>query len=69
MTLEQVKAHVEDIKAVARDPERAHSQEDDLYEAFIRDIAEAESIDSNDLKAKAELLLETKAIEFERWCA
>jgi len=59
MTIEQIEKRLAEIKAVASDDERAHSEQDDLFEDFIR------SLDTPEAKK----VLEVLDIEFSRWCA
>ena len=66
MTVEDVEREVERIRAMAGDDEVAHSTEDDLWENVLRLIAAKETDDPAGLAAAA---LQTKTIEFARWCA
>lgn len=55
------------VQAAAEDDddERAHVREDKLWEAVLTAIAAG----STDAKALAEIALETKKLDFCRWCA
>ena len=66
MTVEEVQAEVERIRAMALDDEAAHSAEDDLWENALRAIASGETADAAGIAAAA---LKTKTIDFARWCA
>ena len=66
MTLEEVIAEVESIKACAADDERAHSMEDALYGALLSAIAEGRCVDP---AACAKAALATQKISFARWYA
>jgi hypothetical protein len=66
MTLDEVRAEVERIKAIAGDDEAAHAAEDDLWEKVLRTIASGYGDKPSSLAAAA---LETKSIDFARWCA
>lgn len=65
MTVEDVRRDVAQIAADAGDPETAHSSEDALMVAVLKEIA-AGSPDAAALAAEA---LKTAAIDFPRWCA
>lgn len=66
LTVEEVRARIEDIKAVVADAERAHSLEDSLYEDILRAIATDRC---DDPKGCAAAALSTQDIDFPRWCA
>lgn len=66
MTAEIVRRRVQDIRECAGDDEAAHSMEDQLHQDVLQSIADFEC-DSPYVCAK--LALETKAIDFARWCA
>ena len=66
MTIDQVRAGVEAIRAVAADDEAAHAREDELHQDVLRCIATGEI---DDAKACAAEALKTCDIEFARWCA
>lgn len=66
MTVDEVNAEVERIRAMAGDDESAHSAEDALWEAVLRAIASGYG-DKPALLASA--ALKTADIEFARWCA
>ena len=65
MTKKEIRTAVQEIKGTARDPERAHVREDELYESFITYVAKRD----DQLGEKARLVLSVSEIEFERWCA
>lgn len=54
------------ILSISGDAEAAHSREDELYERFVRHVAEHGPAD---LAEVAQVLLSTKEMDFERWCA
>ena len=64
MTVLEVRARVEEIRALANDGERAHSLEDQLHRDVLRAIASG--IGGDMLAAEA---LKTLEIEFSRWCS
>jgi hypothetical protein len=66
MKLKDIQDRVDAIKAISVDDEAAHSAEDALREDFIRYVAETAT---PSLAAKARLVLSTKDITFNRWCA
>ncbi len=63
MTVEEVKSWVEKIKAISRDYEAAHSEEDSLYLAVLTAIRDGECEDPQALASEA---LEAAALDFER---
>jgi hypothetical protein len=65
VTVKDIAARLEEIRAIATDDEMAHSAEDDLWRDVLTAIA-AGSPDAALLAAKA---LESWEIEFSRWCA
>jgi hypothetical protein len=65
MTIDEVKARVEEIEAWKGDDEAAHGKENQLREDFIRYVAETAT---PSLAEKARLVLSTNHIEFARWC-
>lgn len=67
VTVEAVRARVEQIRAVSEQPdaELAHSEEDALYEEVLRAVAGGHP----DAAALARAALETKKLKFDRWCA
>lgn len=65
MTVDDVKAKVERIRAMAGDDEAAHSAQDDLYDHVLNAIATGAA----DPAALALAALEAGEIEFQRWCA
>jgi hypothetical protein len=74
MTIEEAKAAVEEIRWQAiRDDERAHSLEDELHVAVLKEIVEIyESNEDSPLFRASELAkiaLSTREIKFARWCA
>lgn len=66
MTIETIREQVGAIRAVRDDDERAHSKEDELYEAFVRHVAAGPP---SEVTMLAKEVLKTKKIEFSRWCA
>jgi hypothetical protein len=70
MTIAEARARVDEIRAIAEDDEAAHSKEDDLHVAALRQVAEARTAWERDNAALvASIALETVAIKFARWCA
>ena len=67
MSIEDIKARIDDIREVAGDDEAAHSREDELYADFIAFVAKEPM--SWGLADKAKLVLSTRDLKFERWCA
>ena len=65
MTLEEARARVELIRAIAGDDERAHSEEDKLRADVLRAIM----FGCEQPAMLAKVALETGDIEFARWCA
>lgn len=65
MNVEDVRARVEMIRALAYDGEAAHSDEDALREDVLRAIADG----ADDPAALAAAALITSEIRFARWCA
>jgi hypothetical protein len=66
MTVKDVEARVAEIRALAHDPEAAHSREDSLWAEVLDTIASGWSDDPRNLAYAA---LQTQKIEFARWCA
>jgi hypothetical protein len=67
MTIDDVAAAVERIRGMAcDDSEAAHIAEDELWERVLRYIADGKADDPQHLALVA---LETKKIDFHRWCA
>ncbi len=68
MSTEEIKLKLEDIRAAAEsgDSEKAHSMEDALLVAFVEYVG---TLPLHSLSTKAKLVLFTKTIDFERWCA
>ena len=65
MTVDEVKRRIEAIAAESHDDERAHSDEDLLYEDVLQAIARG----APDPAQLAVAVLKTKELGFERWCA
>lgn len=69
MTLDEVSKRVEAIRkcwVVDQDEEKCHASEDHLYEEVLTSIVCGDCVDP---KALAALALETKRLDFPRWCA
>ena len=66
MTLDEARAEVERIKAMAGDDEAAHAAEDNFRERVLRWIADGKADDPQHL---ALIALQTSKIDFQRWCA
>ena len=71
MTIDDIRAEVEKIRAMAGSPnydnEEAHCMEDALYKAVLRAIADSDDADT--MKAMAAEALKASEIEFSRWYA
>ncbi len=65
MTMTEIETRIAVIKNLQRDPEAAHTAEDDLRADFILSVAEKK----NSLGRKARLVLTTTDIDFARWYA
>lgn len=65
MSPEDVRNRVATINTLRWDDETAHGEEDDLYEAVLRVIADG-AANAPELAREA---LKTKTIRFARWCA
>jgi tellurite resistance protein len=65
VTVEDVRAEVEAIRAIARDDERAHGREDELHQAVLVAISDG-AANAVDLAREA---LKTQDVKFARWCA
>lgn len=66
MTRQEIEKAIEHIREIAADDEMAHSEEDDLYAAFVRHVAETAG---GELAECAKMVLTTSEIRFARWCA
>lgn len=66
MTVDDVNAEVERIRAMAGDYETAHGAEDMLHQAVLKAIAQG---DCDDPVECARVALTTEEIEFDRLCA
>ena len=66
MTVDQVKAHVAKIAAMAGDDEAAHGEEDRMREEVLQAIADGTC---EDPKACAAEALKSSDLNFARWCA
>ena len=64
MNADDVRASVEAIKAVARDDEIAHSNEDSLWADVLEAIADGTAEDPREM---ARIALTTVDIDFARW--
>jgi hypothetical protein len=64
MTLEEIKERLQYIESISDDDEAAHGREDDLYEEFIRYVADNAPEPLSEL---AREVLKSKDITFERW--
>lgn len=70
ITVTDIRQRVEEIRRHVRDPEKAHSLEDDLWEDVLLAIATMPySTDSSQAIDLAEACLETLRIDFPRWSA
>ena len=69
MTPDDVRARVAEIAKIAGDDERAHSKEDELHVAVLREIAYNVRLTGDEAGVLAAEALRTTEIEFERWCA
>lgn len=66
-------AHIRDrlkhIKALAGDPEAAHSEEDDLWFEVLKEIAEGYLEELGEARQLAQEAIKSRDIEFARWYA
>jgi hypothetical protein len=67
MEVSQVRQRVQAIADAADDPEDAHTREDQLLVDVLKVIADSST--DGQARALAGAALETRKIEFERWCA
>jgi hypothetical protein len=69
MTVEEIRARVEKVRALAldeRDNEDAHGEEDDLYRDVLRAIAAGQCEDPAACAAEA---VKTAEFDYDRWYA
>lgn len=66
LTVKTIENRVEQVRALAHDPERAHSEEDRLHVDVLHAIATRQCRNS---AACARAVLKTRDISFARWCA
>jgi hypothetical protein len=70
MNIEDIKKRIGEINESEGDDEQQHMLEDGLQQDFIKYISELPAIKfTSCTKEMAKLVLSTKDIEFERWCA
>ncbi len=67
MTPDEARELVEKIRRAMNDDEVAHALEDELYERVLRHIFSMST--NKEAKVLAGIALETKMLEFARWCA
>lgn len=65
MSIEEIETRLARIRDCADDPETAHAIEDSLHQGFIEYVASLEI----PIAKKAKRVLESRKIEFPRWCA
>ena len=65
MNLEEVKRTIVLIDSIQDDYEEAHSIEDELYEAVLKEVVEG-NVEAEEMAREA---LKTKKIDFPRYCA
>ncbi|MBD8087046.1 hypothetical protein HUK49_03580 [Limosilactobacillus sp. c11Ua_112_M] len=65
MNLKEVKKTVNNIKESVVDFEGAHELEDDLYEAVLKEVVSG----NPESKEMARIALQTKEINFPRYCS
>lgn len=68
MTKEQIQKALDDIGAENGDNEYMHRMEDQLYEDFVRSIAEDPTLPLI-IQEKAKSVLTSKDMKFDRWYA
>lgn len=68
MTIDYIYKKLKQIESIDGDHETAHYEEDELHQKFIEYVAGLKK-EFPELEAKAELVLKTKGIDFERWYA
>jgi hypothetical protein len=66
LTLEEIRRRIEEIRADAGDDEGQHGAEDALHQAVLQAIANGTC---EKPREAARLALETREIDFARWCA
>lgn len=66
MTVKYIEKQVQFIASIAGDDEAAHGMEDSLYAEVFQAIAEGRCSAPADC---ARAVLETKKLDFARWCA
>ena len=66
--LDLIKNSLKELKSMKGDDEKAHSFEDDLRTAVLKDIASGK-YSKEECVVFAKEVLKTSKIEFERWCA
>jgi hypothetical protein len=66
MSIDEVQKRISEIRELKHDAESAHAFEDDLYADFVRWVSQAGTTEQRHI---AHLILETKLIDFPRWCA
>lgn len=70
MTIEEIKTRIRDIEDCSGDHERQHAKEDEMVWDFIEALADpVEHEMYEDIPTMAKALLESKKLEFNRWCA
>ena len=65
MNKEDIEERIAEIKRLSWDSEAAHAREDQLYQGFVRMIADSNGPYSN----MARLILSTQELKFNRWAA
>jgi hypothetical protein len=76
MNIKDIKERIQAIELMKGDSEAAHAAEDDLYEGFVKFIANCDGNGEKDafylprpVRAMAEEILKTKNIKFTRHCS
>lgn len=67
MTLAEIHQRIATIRSSVNDPEAAHDEEDDLWRRVLEAIASGEHEGSPQDLARA--ALQSREINFPRWCA
>jgi hypothetical protein len=75
MTPEQAQHNIDRLKEISDDDERAHSFEDEMYINFVNTIADLDKrtdftfFDLAELINAAKIIVQSRDLEFARWCA
>lgn len=65
MTVKEAQRRLEAVREVVGDDEKAHSREDELH----RDVLQHIALGGRNGAALARIALQTRELDFARWCA